>query len=333
VKRTPPKPTWLEPTYLPNLAEALRFPVQFMTAEELAIARQQHQELITDVECYANYFLVVFTNLVTGKIALVEEWEGGPPLDRAKLKWLLENFTCVTFNGINYDLPMCEMAVHGLSLLKLKQASDQIILEELRGSDIRRKNKAPAIKCDHIDLIEVAPLFASLKGYAGRMHARKMQDLPFHPATILSPEQIAIVRWYCVNDTHNTAHLRETLKEQIELRYTLSNEYKVDLRSKSDAQIAEAVMAAELTRRTGVRPKKPEIEVGTTFRYQVPPWMQFRSPLMQWRLKTSSWTSTGRSIVWALAVCTPAKAPLRTIPTRTTLSSTRTLSHSTRGSF
>lgn len=283
-KRVPPKPTWLEPTYLPGLAEALRFPVEYMSIEDLAIARQQRQEMITDVECYANYFLVIFTNLVTGKIALVEEYEGGPPLDRRKLQWMLENYTCVTFNGINYDLPMCEMAIHGLSLLKLKQASDQIIQEEQRGSDVRRKNKAKSVKCDHIDLIEVAPLFASLKGYAGRMHSRKMQDLPFHPSTILSASQIAIVRWYCVNDTHNTAHLRETLKEQIELRYTLSNEYKVDLRSKSDAQIAEAVMSAELHRRTGIKPKRPEIEVGTMFRYQVPPWMQFKSPLMQWAL-------------------------------------------------
>lgn len=283
-KRVPPKPTWLEPTYLPGLAEALRFPVEYMSIEDLAIARQQRQEMITDVECYANYFLVIFTNLVTGKIALVEEYEGGPPLDRRKLQWMLENYTCVTFNGINYDLPMCEMAIHGLSLLKLKQASDQIIQEEQRGSDVRRKNKAKSVKCDHIDLIEVAPLFASLKGYAGRMHSRKMQDLPFHPSTILSASQIAIVRWYCVNDTHNTAHLRETLKEQIELRYTLSNEYKVDLCSKSDAQIAEAVMSAELHRRTGIKPKRPEIEVGTMFRYQVPPWMQFKSPLMQWAL-------------------------------------------------
>lgn len=286
VKRVPPKPTWLDPSYLPGLAEALQFPVQQMTMEDLAIARMHRQEFITDVECYTNYFLVMFTNLVTGKVTFVEEYEGGPPLDCKKLKWILENYTCVTFNGINYDLPMCEMAAHGLSLRKLKQASDQIIVEEMRGNDVRRKNKAPAIKCDHIDLIEVAPLFASLKGYAGRMHSRKMQDLPFNPATILSPEQIAITRWYCVNDTHNTAHLRETLKEQIELRYTLSNEYKVDLRSKSDAQIAEAVMSAELYRRTGVRPKKPEIDVGTSFRYKVPPWMQFRSPLMQWALDT-----------------------------------------------
>lgn len=285
LKRVPPEPTWLRPDYLPGLEEALRFPVEFMSLEELAIARQQRQEMLTDVECYTNYFLVVFTNLVTGKIALVEMGEGLPPLDKRKLKWMLETYTCVTFNGINYDIPMCEMAVAGLSCSQLKKCSDMIIVEEMRGQDVRRKHaKGANLKVDHIDLIEVAPLFASLKGYAGRMHAKKMQDLPFHPATILSPHQIAIVRWYCVNDTHNTALLRETLKEQIELRYTLSNEYKVDLRSKSDAQIAEAVMAAELQRRTGVRPKRPEIEVGTTYRYQVPPWMKFKSPLMQWAL-------------------------------------------------
>src|SRR3546814_2077124 len=37
----------------------------------------------------------------SGKIALVEEYEGGPPLDKRKLQWMMENYTCVTFNGIN----------------------------------------------------------------------------------------------------------------------------------------------------------------------------------------------------------------------------------------
>src|SRR3546814_16554898 len=78
----------------------------------------------------------------SGKIALVEEYEGGPPLDKRKLQWMMENYTCVTFNGINYDISMMEMALSGMSLLKLKQASDQIIQEEQRGSDVRRKNKA-----------------------------------------------------------------------------------------------------------------------------------------------------------------------------------------------
>ena len=44
LKRVPPEPTWLRPDYLPGLKEALEFPVQFMSIEELAIARQRREE-------------------------------------------------------------------------------------------------------------------------------------------------------------------------------------------------------------------------------------------------------------------------------------------------
>jgi hypothetical protein len=291
-KRQPPNPVWLSPDYLPGLAEALAFPVQEMTLEELSIARHQRQELLHDVECFPNYFLAMFKNTVTGKVAYVEAYEGHP-LDTRKLKWLMESFTLVTFNGIHYDLPMCEMAVGGMSLSELKDTSDKIIQQELRGSDLRRAAKIKALKVDHIDLIEVAPLFASLKTYAGRLHAPKMQDLPFHPSTWLSPEQRAIVKWYCVNDTDNTGLLRKCLNEQIELRYNLSNEYTVDLRSKSDAQIAEAVISAEITRLSGARPKAPTIEVGTTYKYQVPPFVRFASPLLQ----SALWTVANANLV------------------------------------
>ena len=284
-KRQPPEPVWLRPDYLPGLQEALLFPVEQMSIEDLVTARVERQELGLDVECYRNYFLAVFTNFETGKITYVEMTDT-TKLDLQKFRWLLESFTIVTFNGINYDIPMCEMALGGLGTSQLKDLSDKIIKEELRGSDLRRAMKIKAVKVDHIDLIEVAPLFGSLKTYAGRQHAKKMQDLPFHPDTVLSPEQIIITRWYCVNDTSNTRLLRKTLNEQVELRYTLSNEYKIDLRSKSDAQIAEAVIAAELTRRTKTKPTKPVIEVGTTYRYNAPPFIQFRSPLMNWALDT-----------------------------------------------
>jgi hypothetical protein len=283
-KRQPPEPVWLRPDYLPGLEEALRFPVEIMTIQDLVVARMEKQELLQDTEVFSNYFLSVFTNLVTGKVAFVEMYDGCA-LDTLKLKWLFESFTIVTFNGINYDLPINEMAVAGATCTELKTASDQIIIEEIRGQDIRRKAKAKALKVDHIDLIEVAPLFASLKTYAGRLHAIKMQDLPFHPSTFLSPEQRAIVRWYCVNDTANTKLLRQCLNEQIDLRYTLSNEYKIDLRSKSDAQIAEQVILAEIKKRTGSKPEKISIPVGTVYHYKTPAFVTFQSPLLQWALE------------------------------------------------
>ncbi len=280
-KRTPPEAIWLRPDYLPGLEEARRFPVPVMTLEQLGEAMQKRDEFLVDVEVYVNYFLACFTNVRTGAVTFVEMYEG-KALDIRMLLWLLTTFTTVGFNSLNYDLTMCSLAVAGLSTADIKRASDQIILEEVRGGDILRSLKVKMVKCDHIDLIEVAPLFASLKTYAGRMHAKKMQDLPFHPSTRLSADQITITRWYCVNDCQNTGQLRECLREHIDLRYQLSNEYQVDLRSKSDAQIAEAVMVAELQRRTGKRPQKPEIEVGTTYRYNVPHFIQFRTPLMNW---------------------------------------------------
>lgn len=282
-KRQPPEPVWLKPDYLPGLEEAMRFPVELMSLAELITAKRERQELLQDTEVYPNYFLSVFTNLVTGKVSYIEMREG-ETLDANKLKWLMESFTLVTFNGIHYDLPINELAVAGCTCAQIKQASDRIIMEDIRGGDIRRQFKAKKLKVDHIDLIEVAPLFGSLKTYAGRLHAHKMQDLPFHPSTWLSTEQIAIVRWYCVNDTANTKILRECLSEQVDLRYTLSNEYKIDLRSKSDAQIAEAVITAEIQKQTGRRPQKINVDPGTVFQYQTPAFIRYSSPLMQWAL-------------------------------------------------
>lgn len=283
-KRTPPEPTWLSPDYLPGLEEARRFPVKVMTVDELIAAAQAKEELIVDVEVYPNYFLACFTSVKTGWVFYVEEISGVSKLDTNLLGWILTTFTTVGFNSLNFDLPICYLAAAGCSTLQLKAATDKIILEEVRGSDVMRDYKVKALPADHIDLIEVAPLRASLKTYAGRLHAPKMQDLPFHPSTTLTPDQITITRWYCVNDITNTAFMRECLREHVELRYQLSNEYGVDLRSKSDAQIAEAVIGAELAKRSGRRPQRPTIEVGTVYHYRVPPFLQYQSPLMNWVL-------------------------------------------------
>jgi hypothetical protein len=283
-KRTPPEPVWLKPDYLPYLEEAKAFDVHVMTVEELVDAGARREELCADVEAFPNYFLICFTSMTTGHVFYLEEIDGVSKLDRNLLGWILSNFTTIGFNSLNYDMTLLYLAVAGFTPLDIKKASDQIILEDVGGHDILRKHKVKKFHCDHIDLIEVAPLQASLKTYAGRLHAPKMQDLPFGPNTVLSADQITIVRWYCVNDITNTAFLRECLREHIDLRVKLSQEYGVDVRSKSDAQIAEAIIGAELTKRMGARPKKPTIEVGTIYHYRPPPFIQYRTDLLNWAL-------------------------------------------------
>lgn len=285
IKRIPPEPVWLRPDYLPGLEEALRFPVPVMTESDLLAALRRRDRFAFDIECYVNYFLAAFISVQTGQVTYVES-APGYPLDINRLWWILSNFTTVGFNSLQYDLPIVSLALAEKTCQQLKEATNHIIFDNWRGTDVLRQYRTKSITklIDHIDLIEVAPLHGGLKVYGGRLHAQRMQDLPFFHAATLSPEQMAIVRWYCVNDLTQTAVLGDALKEQLILRESLTKEYGVDVRSKSDAQIAEAVIAQELERRTRVRPQKPTIEVGTRYRYKVPAFIQYHTELMQWAL-------------------------------------------------
>lgn len=281
VKRTPPERTWESPDYLPYLDEALRFDVPLMTDRCLYEEHLAGNQLLFDAEVAPNYFLCSFASFQTGKV-LCFEMDEERELDRAQLKWVMENFCIVGFNSINFDLPIVSLAVAGRTCEDLQHATDEIILRNERSRDVLRAMKAKALECNHIDLIEVAPLRANLKMYGGRLHCPRMQDLPFPPGTELTSEQKAIVRWYNVrNDLVSTAFMFRELREQLDLRERMSVQYGMDLRSKSDAQIAEEVISHEVRRRTGQRPKRPQIQPGY-FQYQPPAFIRFETPLLNW---------------------------------------------------
>jgi hypothetical protein len=243
--------------------------------------------LLFDIECYPNYFLASFESSLTGKIMEFElsPWARFDPL---KLKWVLENFCTVGFNSLSYDLCIATLACAGASTEEMWAATKLIIPEQgmgMRPSDVLRNWKLKKVQVNHIDLIEVAPLRANLKIYGGRHHSKRMQDLPFKPGTVLSYHQSRIVRYYnMMADLKSTKLIRQCLQPQIMLRYEMSNEYSIDLRSKSDAQIAEAVIADAIQRLNGGRPRPPEIDPGTVFRYKVPANMGFQTDLLRWVL-------------------------------------------------
>lgn len=283
-KRTPPEPTWLLPDYLPHLDRAMNDPINLMTDDEMVAAAYNRERLVFDVECYRNYFLVAFSSIVTKKVIYFEMTEGGS-LDLGRLQWVMQSFTVVGFNSYSYDMVMLALALAGKNTHELKQGTQMIIEGNMRPREVLQHFKVKALqKVDHIDIIEVAPLRGSLKTYGGRLHVPTMQDLPFHPDATLTPEQIAITRWYCVNDLIQTEMLHNALIEQLELREKMSAEYGMDLRSRSDAQIAESVIAHEVSKLNGTRAYRPTIEPGTTYRYKLPPFIRYESELMNWAL-------------------------------------------------
>lgn len=65
-------------------------------------------EVILDVECYPNYFLICLKHLKSGKFAIFEE-SPAKTIDRVKLSWCLFAFKIYTFNGNHYDMPLVYM--------------------------------------------------------------------------------------------------------------------------------------------------------------------------------------------------------------------------------
>lgn len=243
------------------------------------------QTLILDLEIYRDYFLAMFRNVATGNVRAFELYDG-QPLDVATIKVILRSYRLVTFNGANFDVPLLMLALKGANNALIKKACDSIINNNLRGWQFERQwEVAVPRSLDHIDLIEVAPGTASLKIYGGRMHCKRMQDLPIEPDASIAPEQRAVLVEYCANDLVTTQDLYEKLLPQIELRHRMSDEYGIDLRSKSDAQIAEAVIGHQVARILQSEVKRPEVKAGTRFTYRPPKFIQFTTPDLQYVLE------------------------------------------------
>lgn len=242
---------------------------------------QEKPEAVLDIETYRDYFLVMLRDVATLKTATLEMYEGHP-LDVERLGRLLRRFRIVTFNGNNYDVPMLALAMSGATNIELKRASDGIILADVKPWEFYELHGIERLGyLDHIDLIEVAPGQAGLKIYGGRLHSKRMQDLPIDPDASITPDLREPMRLYCGNDLFTTIDLRHELRKQIELRCIMSNEYGIDLRSKSDAQIAEAVIKAEVERVTGRRVRKPDLEKPGRFFYVPPKFIRFQTPVMR----------------------------------------------------
>lgn len=259
-------------------------------------------EAALDIECFHNWFLIGITDKATGV-----EWDfqmiPGTRLDVVAIEQLLRHFTVVTFNGVNYDIPMLLLALSGADCATLKAANDAIIVGGLKWWTFLKVYglEIPAW-LDHIDVMEVAPgVRVTLKQYMCRMHSPLVQDSPVDFKIPIDHKHIPQEIAYCRNDRKGTLQLRETVASRITMRQKLSERYQVDLRSKSDAQMGEAMFKVEWSRRFKAqldnlvpsvrdyevdwsgspRPVVPHIPHGTTFKAIIPAHIHFVTPYMQ----------------------------------------------------
>ena len=226
-----------------------------------------------DTECFQNYWLLKIGPPGSVFSFSLRSGQSFDPASHERILYLFSLFTVVSFNGNYYDVPMISAALSGFTCEQLKWLSDEIIV-------VGRKPWELGDACtwrppDHIDVMEVLPGTGSQKQYAGRIHCRLMRDCPYEPGTWLTEEQITQVDLYCENDLSVLADLYGGLEPQRVMRDHLSKRYGIDLRSKSDAQLAEAVIKRRCEDAVGSRIYKPEIDWNIRFRYEPPHWMGF----------------------------------------------------------
>ena len=235
---------------------------------------------IADCEVFSTYFLLSTMDIGTGEISYVELYPGSPPIDKKALLKLLTSDTLIGFNLEGYDLPILTYALLGKSPAQIKALSDEMILSGKPNWQVVQEHDITVPKAiDYIDIMNVAPSKASLKAYGARLGVQKLQDLPYDPSYVVStPEERETIRSYCENDLRLTQSLYTALLPEIELRKTMSKQYSVDVRSKSDAQIAEVIIKSELEKITGKTYRKPDPgKLPTSFYYRSPKIVTFSS--------------------------------------------------------
>lgn len=242
---------------------------------------QKRNPVAFDVECYSNYFLVLFKGL-DGRVIKVSRHNDIIEGDMKVVNAIYRINPLISFNGDNYDIPMLCAFMDGWSNADLKKLSDAIIVKNLSRwqlTDYFPKLRVRQPQAGHIDLTGATPLQASLKAYGCRIHSEKLQDLPIDPSATITCGQVDVLERYCENDVDVTWDIYDTLKPQLKLRGQMTKEYGVDMRSKSDAQIAEAIIKQRM-QEAGHSVDKRDTPV-KPFKYNVPGFILFKDPTLR----------------------------------------------------
>tara|TARA_R110002126_G_scaffold41214_2_gene120125 strand:+ start:2887 stop:4695 length:1809 start_codon:yes stop_codon:yes gene_type:complete len=238
--------------------------------------------VVLDCEVYPNYILVAFKALKNRKVMLIE-MKGQSTIisdvDKRRLQMAMTTKTTFGFNSKNYDMPIILSILSGKTCKEICKLSNYIIEENTYGwMTLQKFGLFQPDTFKHFDVQEPAPgVKVSLKLYGGRMHSKKLQDLPIEPNTILTPQEMEDIKNYCENDLDTTIEIYEHIEPQMVLRTDMSAQYRQDLMSKSDAQIAEVVIKSQLQKKNPrKRYKAPQINSSATFRYAVPNYISFQ---------------------------------------------------------
>ena len=268
-----------------------------------------------DIECYSNYFLVVFYNIETKEYLWLKKYNEAvvTNTDEFSDSVGLENFLLdksnmfVGFNSINYDMPMiCAYVstvmdksgfqVRPRTNLELKEVSDFIIGFNGFTSDIYKYNNIHKVHSkignervypNHTDLSKLTPRIG-LKMIGANLGFPKLQELPVDVTKHITNEEEKMLFNYCKNDCRVTEAVYNELKGAIDYRISLNDKHGIDhgaeyenIINMSDVKLGSHLMVKEM----GIRKFKTQDRIHELFNkpnsYKAPDYIKFKDKDLQ----------------------------------------------------
>lgn len=229
---------------------------------------------VFDTETLPNRTLFCAKNVDTGEWFDLWRHEADAP-ERLSQFLRQPDSTFVGFNNREFDnivvAAFCAARTEG----EIKRMADDIIVNRVAPWTALRRFMLADLSIDYIDLIEVAPSFVGLKAYGARMHMPKLQDMPIAHDANITPDLEPMLLEYCHNDVETTAELLRQLEKEVLLRVEMSRRYGVDMRSKSDSQMAEQAYISSM----GLKRRDNDVPARVT--YTPPDFLRFADPGLQ----------------------------------------------------
>ena len=198
--------------------------------------------IVYDLEIYPNHALAGF-QYPDGRVVQYRELELSA-LEAQIDHWYRQGYHLIGFNSHGYDdsvLKVLLQDAHNPNAAVTNAYARSVAIieqEEREWLPLRR----------HWRTLDIMPLVKGKRGLKMLgvcLGWEKLQELPFDPHRPLDVWQRKELAEYNINDLRITRELVNHFRKALELRNTMSQEYGLDLMSRSDAQIAEDVLVAK----------------------------------------------------------------------------------------
>lgn len=263
---------------------------------------QERSNWVMDYETITNCFVAVFTHFTKNqrKVFVVCDLQDDYEEFIAFLQENIQNQEYhISYNGLGFDSQITQYLLSS-NHIRLSDSGGQkanIIYQYaqrvIHKQDTKERLDYPPYKLSikQLDIFKMnhwdnPAKSSSLKWIQYSMDWHNVEDMPLpHYEPITTREQLRMVVSYCINDVESTKAIMKLSAEQIKLRTTLSNEYKIDLMSASEPRISKELFAYFLTQKLNI-PKR-ELRDMRTYRDKIVladcilPNISFNSPEFQ----------------------------------------------------